>query len=37
MCHTCKRYLDIHPNAIAEAYADLYDREVKRSLEGTSQ
>ena len=24
----------IHSNAIAEAFADLYDREVKRSLAG---
>ena len=31
-CHTTNRYLDIHPNAIAETFADLYDREVKRSL-----
>ncbi len=31
-CHTADRYLDIHPNAIAEAFADLYDREVERSL-----
>ena len=27
-------YLDIHPNAIAEAFTDLYDREVERSLSG---
>lgn len=32
--HRAERYLDIHPNAIAEAFADLYDREVKRSLRG---
>jgi hypothetical protein len=31
-CHTADDFLDIHPNAIAEAFADLYDREVKRSL-----
>jgi predicted ATPase len=31
------RYLDIHPNAIAQAFADLYDREVKRSLGGDAQ
>ena len=31
-CHTSGSYLDIHPNAIAEAFTDLYDREVKRSL-----
>lgn len=33
-CHTAANYVDIHPNAIAEAFANLYDREVKRSLEG---
>jgi len=27
-------YLNIHPNAIAAAFDDLYDREVKRSLTG---
>jgi ABC-type lipoprotein export system ATPase subunit len=27
-------YLQIHPNAIAQAFADLYDREVKRALGG---
>jgi predicted ATPase len=32
LCHTASSYLDIHPNAIAEAFADLYNREVKRSL-----
>lgn len=32
MCQTSDSYLDIHPNAIAEAFASLYDREVKRSL-----
>ena len=31
-CHTAAAYLDIHPNAIAEAFTDLYDREVERSL-----
>lgn len=30
-CRRADTYLDIHPNAIAEAFADLYDREVKRS------
>ena len=33
-CHTSGAYLDIHPNAIAEAFTDLYDREVERSLSG---
>ncbi|MBI4773008.1 MAG: AAA family ATPase [Deltaproteobacteria bacterium] len=36
-CHSANRYLDIHPNAIAEAFAGLYDREVKRSLGGPAQ
>ena len=31
-CHTTDSYLDIHPNAIAEAFASLYDREIGRSL-----
>ncbi len=33
-CHTARAYLDIHPNTIAEAFTDLYDREIKRSLAG---
>lgn len=33
-CHTTDRYLDIHPNAIDEAFDDLYDRQIKRSLGG---
>jgi predicted ATPase len=32
VCHSARSYLEIHPNAIAEAFADLYDREVKRNL-----
>ena len=31
-CHTTDSYLDIHPNAIAKAFASLYDREIERSL-----
>lgn len=31
-CNTTPNYLDIHPNAIAEAFDDLYDREIERSL-----
>ncbi len=31
-CHSTGEYLEIHPNAIAETFADLYNREVKRSL-----
>lgn len=34
-CHTTDSYLDIHPNAIAEAFSDLYDREVERSIKGS--
>ena len=33
-CHTTGRYLDIHHNAIDEAFDDLYDRQIKRSLGG---
>jgi ABC-type ATPase involved in cell division len=36
-CQTTTRYLDIHPNAIAQTFADLYDREVKRTMEGSAQ
>ena len=32
--HTTEAYLDIHPNAIAQAFDSLYDREIKRSLRG---
>ncbi len=31
-CHTTGRYLDIHPNAIDEAFTELYDREIERSF-----
>ena len=31
-CQTSKSYLDIHPNAIAEAFSDVYDRTIERSL-----
>ena len=31
-CRTTKRYLDIHPNAIDEAFTRLYDREIERSF-----
>ena len=36
-CHTTDRYLDIHPNAIGEAFDDLYDRQIERSLGGLKQ
>ena len=31
-CNTSNSYLEIHPNAIAEAFDDLYDRQIERSL-----
>ena len=34
---TATAYLDIHPNAISEAFDDLYDREVRRSLGGSEE
>jgi len=36
-CHSTSEYLQIHPNAIAETFADLYNREVKRTLEGVAK
>ena len=33
-CSTTHSYLEIHPNAIADTFTDLYDREVERSLGG---
>ena len=31
-CNTSRGYLNIHPNAIAEAFDDLYDRQIQISL-----
>jgi ABC-type ATPase involved in cell division len=31
-CRPAKNYAEIDPNTIAEAFADLYDREVKRNI-----
>ena len=31
-CSTARRYLDIHPNAIEEAFEEIYDRQIERSL-----
>ncbi|HPE69745.1 MAG TPA: AAA family ATPase [Thermotogota bacterium] len=31
-CSSKREYLQIHPNAIAETFADLYNREIERSL-----
>ena len=36
-CRTTSRYLDIHPSAINEAFDDLYDREIERSLGGLNR
>ena len=33
-CETTSSYRDIHPNAIADTFTDLYDREIERSLSG---
>lgn len=34
VCRTSINYLGIHPNAIAEAFSDIYDRMIERSLDG---
>ena len=31
-CRSTGQYLDIHPNAINEAFDDLYDRQIERSM-----
>jgi len=36
-CRPANNYADIDPNTIAEAFADLYDREVKRNIEGIAR
>ncbi len=36
-CNTASNYLEIEPNVIAEAFTDLYDREIARNLEGIAQ
>ena len=33
-CHTSVKFLEIHPNAIMEAFDSVYDREIKRNLAG---
>ena len=33
-CHTTDKFLEIHPNAIMEAFDSIYDREIRRSLAG---
>ncbi len=32
--HTTESYLQIHPNAISDTFADLYDRDIQRALKG---
>lgn len=34
VCDTARDYLGIHPNAIAEAFSDVYDRVIERNLGG---
>ncbi len=36
-CDTTYGYRDVHPNAIADTFTDLYDREIERSLGGTRE
>ena len=33
-CHTTDKFLEIHPNAILEAFDSVYDREIKRNIAG---
>ena len=33
-CHSTDKFIEIHPNAIMEAFDSVYDREIKRSLAG---
>ncbi len=33
-CRTVRHYSQIHPNAIADTFSNLYDREIRRSLAG---
>ena len=35
-CQTASNYSEIHPNAIADTFSGIYDRDVKRALEGVS-
>jgi energy-coupling factor transporter ATP-binding protein EcfA2 len=36
-CDTTCNYRDIHPNAIADTFTDLYNREIRRSLQGAAR
>ena len=33
-CQTLRHYSQIHPNAIADTFSSIYDRDVRRALEG---
>ena len=36
-CNSGESYLNIDPNAIAQTFDDLYDREITRSLDGMGE
>ena len=36
MCRSTTQYVDIDPNAIADTFDDLYDREIERSVGGST-
>ena len=36
-CHSTPSYLDIHPNAIGDTFDHLYDREIERGLEQSTE
>ncbi len=36
-CDTTYNYRDIHPNAIADTFTDLYNREIRRSMRGPAR
>ena len=33
-CQTSRSYSGVHPNAIADTFSKIYDRDVRRALEG---
>lgn len=37
VCDSTYNYRDIHPNAIADTFTDLYNREIRRSLQGAAR
>ena len=34
VCHSVRHYSQIHPNAIADTFSSIYDRDVRRALSG---